>query len=101
MKALLKYESKAYGLDQLKNIEESLFLLIISVIIGLFLFYLSIILLNPLLQQSFGLIIELSAPTALQWLLLGGIILAGLIFTLIPAFQTYKNSLQDGLSQRT
>ena len=80
---------------------ESLFLLIISVIIGLFLFYLSIILLNPLLQQSFGLIIELSAPTALQWLLLGGIILIGLIFTLLPAFQTYKNSLQDGLSQRS
>ena len=80
---------------------ESLFLLVISVLLGLAFYYLSIILLNPLLQQLFGIIIELSAPSGLQWLLLGGIILAGLLFTLIPAFQTYKNSLQDGLSLRS
>ena len=80
---------------------ESMFLLTLSVLLSLFFFYLSIFSLNPLLQQSFGLIIELSPPSAFQWLLLGGIFVGGLLITSLPAYQSYKTSLQDGLSLRS
>ena len=80
---------------------ESIFLLTLSVLLSLLFFYLGIMLLNPLLQHTFGLLIELSPPSALQWLLLGGILFGGLLITLIPAYQSYKNSLQDGLSLRS
>ena len=80
---------------------ESFFMLTLSVLLGLLFFYLGIILLNPLLQHTFGLLIELSPPSALQWVLLGGILLGGLLITSIPAFQSYKNTLQDGLTLRS
>ena len=80
---------------------ESTFLLILGIISSLIFYYLCILLLNPLLQDSFGLVIELSPPSIIQWLLMGGILLSGLLITLIPAYKSYKYSLQDGLAIRT
>lgn len=82
-------------------VTESGLLVAASIALGLFLLYLALILVNPLLESSFGLSIELMPPSMFQWLLLAAILLAGLLITLIPARKAYNKTLQDGLTVRT
>lgn len=56
--------------------------------------------LNPWLQASFGLTLHLGQTTALQWLLLAGLLVAGWLASLLPAWRAYRLSLADGLSPR-
>ena len=80
---------------------ETEFLVFIGIILGLGFMYSSLIILNPILQDSIGLTIELMPPSIFQWTLLGGILLAGFIISFIPAFSAYRKTLQDGLSIRS
>ena len=57
--------------------------------------------LNPWLQAHFGLTLHLGQTTALQWLLLAGLLAAGWLASLLPAWRAYRLSLADGLSPRT
>lgn len=57
--------------------------------------------LNPWLQASFGLTLHLGQTTPLQWLLLAGLLVAGWLASLLPAWRAYRLSLADGLSPRT
>ena len=54
----------------------------------------------PWVQARFGISMQLGAPTATQWALLGGVLLAGMLASLAPAFRAYRLSLIDGLSPR-
>ena len=56
---------------------------------------------GPWIQQQFGIALKLSAPTASQWLVLAGIMAAGLLASLVPGWRAYRMSLADGLSPRT
>ncbi len=56
---------------------------------------------GPWIQQRFGIALKLSAPTASQWTVLGGIVAAGLLASLVPGWRAYRLSLADGLSPRT
>ena len=51
-------------------------------------------------QTRFGITLQLSAPTPAQWAVLGSVIAAGLIASLVPAWRAYRLSLADGLSPR-
>ncbi|MDR1243500.1 MAG: ABC transporter permease [Deltaproteobacteria bacterium] len=53
--------------------------------------------LGPALADSYGVAVRLSAPSAGEWLILGGICLAGFLTSLIPALRAYRMSLADGL----
>ena len=53
------------------------------------------------MQTRFGITLQLSAPTPSQWLVLGSVVLAGLLASLVPALRAYRLSLADGLSPRT
>jgi putative ABC transport system permease protein len=55
---------------------------------------------GPWIQQRFGIALKLSAPTLTQWVLLGGIVSAGLLASLVPGWRAYRLSLADGLSPR-
>jgi putative ABC transport system permease protein len=55
---------------------------------------------GPWIQTRFGIVLELSAPTMSQWVLLGAVVLAGLLAGLVPALRAYRLSLADGLSPR-
>lgn len=55
---------------------------------------------GPWLQTRFGITLQLSVPTESQWLLLGGVVLAGWLASLVPALRAYRLSLADGLSPR-
>jgi putative ABC transport system permease protein len=48
--------------------------------------------LGPVLADSDGVSVRLSAPSAGEWLLLGGICLAGFLTSLIPALRAYRMS---------
>jgi putative ABC transport system permease protein len=55
----------------------------------------------PLLQQQFGITLSAAAPTAAQWGLLGAVLAAGMLASLVPGWRAYRLSLADGLSPRT
>ena len=54
--------------------------------------------LGPALLDSYGIAVYLSAPKAVEWMLLGGIALAGFCASLVPALRAYRMSLSDGLA---
>jgi putative ABC transport system permease protein len=80
---------------------ETELLIIFSIILGIAMLYLSITLLGPVLHQSYGIVIALTPLSSFQWLVLASILLAGLLISLIPAFNAYRNTLQDGLTIRS
>ena len=60
-----------------------------------------IVLAGPWIQARFGVALQLSAPTLHQWALLGGVLGAGMLASLVPAWRAYRLSLADGLTPRT
>jgi putative ABC transport system permease protein len=62
---------------------------------------LAIALAGPWVQTRFGIALQLSAPTATQWTLLGAVLLAGMLASLVPGWRAYRLSLADGLSPRS
>lgn len=80
---------------------ESGMLVILGILLGLLFLYLLLLLINPILHSSFGLMIELTSPSLFQWLLLLLILVGGLLIALIPARNAYKKTLQDGLTIRS
>ncbi len=52
----------------------------------------------PLLERRLGLFIQVGAPTPLDLAIGAGVLGAGLLAGLIPAWRAYRNSLADGLS---
>ena len=53
------------------------------------------------MQAQYGIAVKLSAPTTTQWMLIGALLAAGLLASLIPGLRAYRLSLADGLSPRT
>jgi putative ABC transport system permease protein len=62
---------------------------------------LAIAAIGPWMQSHFGVGLMLSAPTPEQWGLLGAIVVAGFVASLVPGWRAYRLSLADGLSPRT
>jgi putative ABC transport system permease protein len=56
---------------------------------------------GPLVRERFGVDLGLQPPTASQWMLVGAIVVAGLLASLVPGWRAYRLSLADGLSPRT
>jgi putative ABC transport system permease protein len=54
----------------------------------------------PLLEQHFGLFVEVGAPTGYDLAIAAAVVGAGLLAGLLPAWRAYRNSLADGLSIR-
>jgi len=79
---------------------ESAVLTICGIILGVFLHYVLTGLGAVYLQQRFGLAIELSLPSRTDFEILLAIATAGFLAGTLPAFQAYRRSLSDGLSQR-
>jgi putative ABC transport system permease protein len=61
---------------------------------------LAIALAGPWVQTRFGIALQLSAPTVTQWALLGAVLLAGMLASLVPGWRAYRLSLADGLSPK-
>jgi putative ABC transport system permease protein len=73
---------------------------LIGVLIGCVALGLAIVALAPWLQLHYGIGLTLAAPTAAQWTLLGAVLAAGFLASLVPGWRAYRLSLADGLSPR-
>ena len=65
---------------------------------GLLLLYALTAAIAPFLADAYGIFLSCTLPTVHEWLLMGGICLAGLVTSLIPAIRAYHLSLADGLT---
>jgi putative ABC transport system permease protein len=64
---------------------------------GIAMLYLLQIVIQPILSDSSGIYITISALDIEQIMILCGAICLGVLFSLIPGLIAYKRSLQDGL----
>jgi putative ABC transport system permease protein len=74
---------------------------LLGVLLGALLLAVAIVALAPWLQSNYGITLTLSAPNAAQWGLLGAVIAAGFLASLVPGWRAYRLSLADGLSPRS
>lgn len=80
---------------------EALVLTLSGVTLGVLMLYGGLLLLIPAIDRLYGLELPVSPPTAVEWLELGAVVLAGLLAGLIPALRAYRLSLADGMTVRT
>ena len=81
-------------------IVESLILVIAGVMWGVCLLYICILLFAPLLQQFWGVVIPVSMLSMKELYFLTGIIALSVVIGIVPGYQAYRHSLNDGLSVR-
>lgn len=81
-------------------ISEAVVITTFGIIIGLLGLYLSLSLLQPIIQQYYGIAIELTLPSLYELKLLTLILCSGFIIGVIPAIQAYRHSLSDGMTIR-
>ena len=79
---------------------ESGLLTLVGSLLGIGLVYTLVVLLQPLVEQQFGLYLPIKPLTATEHLYVAVVVLAGLVVGLIPAWKAYRNALSDGLSVR-
>lgn len=79
---------------------ESGLLAFLGALVGVALVYGLLFVGQGLAEQHFGVYIPITAPHRLEWLYLVGVVVAGVLVGLIPAWRAYRNTLQDGLTIR-
>ncbi|MEP6590595.1 MAG: FtsX-like permease family protein [Gemmatimonadota bacterium] len=79
---------------------ESGALALAGALVGLLLVYGLLWLGQGVAEGHFGIYIPITAPQRLEWLYLGGVVVAGLLVGMVPAWRAYRNTLQDGLTVR-
>jgi putative ABC transport system permease protein len=80
---------------------EGALITLLGVAVGTLLTVLLIGLAGPWAQARFGIALRLAEPSPSQWALLGALLVAGVLASLVPGWRAYRLSLADGLSPRT
>lgn len=81
-------------------VAEASALALAGVVLGVGLLYAGIAGSQAYVQANYGIFLPLALPSAYEWSLLGGILLAALLIGCVPAWRAYRQSLADGLSIR-
>ncbi|ABU69773.1 ABC transporter permease [Vibrio campbellii] len=81
-------------------ISEASLLTFAGIITGVACLYSILALLQPIIQQSYGIHLTLTALSPYEWMLLGFVQCAGIVIGFIPAFRAYRQSLSDGMTIR-
>lgn len=79
---------------------ESGLLALLGVLFGVLLFYAVVLLARTVIQTQFGLFIPMTLLSLYDCKLLAGIVAAGFMIGLIPAWRAYRYSLTDGMTIR-
>lgn len=79
---------------------EAGFLTLLSVLLGLVFLHLILLAGQPIIENQFGIFIEIGGLSPYAWSLLGGVTLAGFLVGVIPSYRAYRLSLVDDLSVR-
>lgn len=75
-------------------------LTLIGLVIGTASLYVLLAAIGPIIQQNYGINLELNPLSVYEWGLLVAVQLAGSVIGLIPAFRAYRQSLSDGMTIR-
>ncbi|WP_373937873.1 ABC transporter permease [Vibrio kanaloae] len=81
-------------------ISEASALTFLGITLGVAVLFALIAVVAPIVQQSYGINISISAITPHEWKLLMLVQTAGVIIGFIPAFRAYRQSLADGMTIR-
>jgi putative ABC transport system permease protein len=79
---------------------ESGLLTLVGTLLGIGLLYSLVLLLQPVVEQQFGLHIPIGAPTGIEYTYVAAVFFAGIVIGFIPAWKAYRNALTDGLCVR-
>ena len=82
-------------------VAEAALLIVLGVLLGIALLYGALIGLQPYIDRVYGLYIAVEPLKQSEWISLAGIVLAGILAGLLPAFRAYRLSLADGMTVRT
>lgn len=63
--------------------------------------YVALVVLQPVIDHTYGIHIAIDPPKSAEWMKLAAIVAAGFLAGLIPALRAYRLSLADGMSIRT
>ena len=80
---------------------EGLLVTLTGVVLGLVGSVALVALAGPWVQSQYGVTLNLAAPSVSQWQLLGGVLAAGVVASLVPGLHAYRLSLADGLAPRS
>ncbi|HKW85134.1 MAG TPA: ABC transporter permease, partial [Burkholderiaceae bacterium] len=79
---------------------EGVLITALGVAIGSVASVLLIALAGPWAQARFGIALQLAWPSGAEWALLGAVLAAGVLASLVPGLRAYRLSLADGLSPK-
>jgi putative ABC transport system permease protein len=82
-------------------VSEAGILSLAGVVVGVIATYALLFALRPMIDDTYGLFLEISPPTAMELAALGCIVAGGLIAGLVPALRAYRQSLADGMIVRS
>lgn len=81
-------------------ISEASLLTAVGIVTGLAGLYAILAIVQPIIQQHYGIHLTLSPLSPYEWMLLGFVQCAGIVIGFIPAFRAYRQSLSDGMTIR-
>ncbi len=73
----------------------------VGALLGVLFLYLGLTIAQPVIDSAFGLWLPIEAPSMRELWVLLGVVAAGAIVSLVPAFRAYRLSLADGMTVRT
>ncbi|HRQ45868.1 MAG TPA: ABC transporter permease [Rhodocyclaceae bacterium] len=79
---------------------ESLLISLIGCVVGLTLVQGAAWLAGPWMEAHHGLSLSTGMPSPGEWMLLGGVVAAAFVASLVPGFRAYRYSLADGMTIR-
>jgi len=99
MAILRSVGAKPRHIFQLMMLEAAL-LAAAGVVLGVLMLYAMMAIIQPLLENYFGLFISIGLPTSSDFLILAAVIVAGCLIGAVPAYRAYRLSLSDGMTIR-
>ena len=80
---------------------EAMVMAAVGALLGLMLLYIGLIIAQPILDTAFGLWLPIDAPTVREVWVMIGVVGAGAIVSMVPAFRAYRMSVADGMMVKT
>ncbi len=76
---------------------EAVLIALCGAVLGMVMLNVGLVLVQPLLDASFGIFVPVSFPGRVEFLLAGLVVLGAVVVSVLPAIRAYKMSLSDGM----
>ena len=82
-------------------VSEAALLATLGVGFGLALIYLLLLIVQPIIEHQFGIVVGISPPTLYDGIIAVSVVVLAVVLAAAPAFRAYRNSLADGMTIKT